>query len=75
MQESHQGKATLLRRGVIVFVGLAMLTGVEFWIAVGRLPATLPLLAVIALGKTALIAEYYMHLHQVFQSTDEGDHS
>lgn len=75
MQEAHQGKATLLRRGVIVLVGLAVLTGVEFWIAVGGLPATLPLLAVIALGKTALIAEYYMHLHYVFQTTDEGGHS
>ena len=72
MHES-EGKGTLLRRGVMVFVGLAILTGVEFWVAVGGLIASLPLLAVIAISKTALIVEYYMHLRGVFQ-TDEGEH-
>jgi len=74
MQASQQGKANKLRRGVIVFAGLAVLTGIEFWIAVGRLPATLPILTIIALGKAALIAQYYMHLHKIFQK-GEGDHS
>lgn len=73
MQESDQGKKTLLRRGVVVFVGLAVLTGLEFWVAVGGLPTSLPLLGIIAVGKTALIVEYYMHLRGVFQ-TDEGGH-
>lgn len=74
MQESRQAQTGLLRRGVIVFTGLAVLTGLEFWVAVGGLTASLPLLAVIALGKTALIGEYYMHLSGIFQM-DEGDHS
>ena len=72
MQDSEE-KGTLLRRGVLVFVGLAILTGVEFWVAVGGLIAPLPLLAVVAIGKTVLIAEYYMHLRNVFQ-TEEGEH-
>lgn len=72
MHESED-KGTLLRRGVMVFVGLAVLTGVEFWVAIGGLVAPLPLLAVVAITKTVLIAEYYMHLRGVFQ-TDEGGH-
>lgn len=73
MQESQPGSRALLRRGVIVFVGLAVLTGVEFWVAVGGLTAPLPLLAIAAIGKTALIVEYYMHLRSVLQ-TEEGGH-
>ena len=72
MQDSEE-KGTLLRRGVLVFVGLAILTGVEFWVAVGGLVAPLPLLAVVAIGKMVIIAEYYMHLRGVFQ-IDEGEH-
>jgi heme/copper-type cytochrome/quinol oxidase subunit 4 len=72
MHESED-KKMLLRRGVIVFVGLAVLTGVEFWVAVGGLTASLPLLGLMAIGKTALIVEYYMHLRGVFEP-DEGGH-
>lgn len=73
MHESED-RGTLLRRGVIVFGGLAVLTGVEFWVAIGGLIASLPLLAVVAVGKTALIAEYYMHIRSAAQ-LDEGGHS
>jgi heme/copper-type cytochrome/quinol oxidase subunit 4 len=72
MHES-EGKGMLLRRGVMVFVGLVLLTGVEFWVAIGGLIAPLPLLAVVAITKTVLIAEYYMHLRGVFQA-EEGGH-
>lgn len=73
MQASHSDKAALLQRGMMVFVGLAALTGVEFWVAVGGFAAPLPLLAVVALGKTALIAVYFMHLGKLFQG-EEGGH-
>lgn len=66
-------KAALLRLGVLVLVALAALTGVEFWVAVGGLAAPLPLLGLIALTKTALIAVYFMHLGKLFQS-EEGGH-
>ncbi|MFQ5615389.1 MAG: cytochrome C oxidase subunit IV family protein [Anaerolineales bacterium] len=68
---SNSDKKASKRRGVMVFIALAVLTGVEFWVAVGGLNGTLPLLAVVATGKTALIAEYYMHLRSV---TEEGGH-
>jgi heme/copper-type cytochrome/quinol oxidase subunit 4 len=72
MQTSHSDKAALMRQGVMVFVGLAALTGVEFWVAVGGFAAPLPLLAVVALGKTALIAVFFMHLGKLFLADEEG---
>ena len=65
MQTSEPNKSELLKRGVLVFVGLAVLTGVEFYAS--RVPGSaLVLLAVIGVGKAALILEYFMHLGKVF---------
>lgn len=72
MQESLSDKAALFRRGAIVFAALAGLTAIEFWVAVGGLTGTLPLLAVLALAKAAVIVEYYMHLRRVSQF-EEGE--
>ena len=69
--ESQAGKETLKRRGVVILAALAALTGVEFWVAIGGLDASLPLLVVVALGKAALIIEYFMHLRDLME---EGDH-
>ena len=72
MQTSHPDKAALLKRGVLVFVGLAVLTGVEFYAS--RVPGSaLALLTIMAVGKAALILEYFMHLGKVFQG-EEGGH-
>jgi heme/copper-type cytochrome/quinol oxidase subunit 4 len=71
MQETKEDTGGL-RRGVLVFVGLAVLTAIEFGIAIG-LAGSLPLLAVVAVAKTALILEYFMHLSSLFR-TDEGGH-
>ena len=72
MQTSEPNKSELLKRGVLVFVGLAVLTGVEFYAS--RVPGSaLVLLAVIGVGKAALILEYFMHLGKVFQG-EEGGH-
>lgn len=49
--------------GVRVFVGLAVLTVVEWFAA--RWPGALVWLAAIALAKTGLIAEYFMHYSQL----------
>jgi heme/copper-type cytochrome/quinol oxidase subunit 4 len=68
MQESPN----LLRRGVAVFIGLALLTGLEFWVAVGGLTASLPLLLIVALAKTVLILEYFMHVRHIFDSGEGG---
>ena len=59
------------RRNLIVFVILAVLTGVEFWLAVNLDNATVPLL-IVALIKAALIVQYFMHIYRLRR---EEDHS
>jgi hypothetical protein len=53
------------RRGILVFVGLAVLTALEFWIAyaAGGSPV---FLFIIVLAKAGLILQYYMHLGQLW---------
>lgn len=66
-------KASLLRRGVWVLVGLAVFTVIEFVVAVGGFgSALLALLALVALAKAVLIADYFMHLGAVFQPESGG---
>jgi len=66
-------KAAFLRLGVIVLVALAVLTGVEFWVAVGGLGGvTLTLLALVALAKAVLIVDYFMHVGKLFQPESGG---
>ncbi len=57
-------KARRVRIGVIVFVVLAVLTGVEYWIAVSMTGNLLPL-SVIAVAKVGLIAYFFMHIAQI----------
>jgi len=66
-------KAALLRLGVMVIVGLAVLTAVEYWVAIAHLGSPLlPLLAMVGLAKAVLILEYFMHLGKVFQPGEGG---
>jgi hypothetical protein len=53
------------RRGILVFVGLAVLTALEFWIASAAGGSTV-FLFIIVLAKAGLILQYYMHLGQVW---------
>jgi hypothetical protein len=55
--------AEKLRVGGRVFAALCVLTAVEWFAA--RWPGALLWLALIAAGKTALIAEYFMHYSQL----------
>lgn len=61
-----------LRRGVMVFMGLAALTAIEYGIAV--LEATPIFLWSIALVKAGLVLWFFMHLFRVF-GVDEEEHS
>lgn len=63
-------KSKELRRGVLVFVCLALLTALEYWIAVMGIPAIF--LWVIAILKAALVLVYFMHVGRLF--TAEGEH-
>jgi len=67
-----ESKAALLQRGLIVFIGLLVLSGLEYWVSVAL--SSLVLLALVAMMKAVLIMEYYMHLRLVGQSEEEGSH-
>ena len=72
MQEARTDKSALMRHGVMVFLALAVLTGVEFAVATGHLAASLFLLGLIALAKVTLIGTYFMHAGILFRA-EEGD--
>ncbi len=57
-------QARRVRVGVIIFLVLAVLTGVEYWIAVSMTGNLLPL-SLIALAKVGLIAYFFMHIAQI----------
>jgi len=58
-----QEKASMLSQGVFIFVYLAVLTLLEFGIAITFNSAVL--LVVIALVKAVLVVYYYMHIYQL----------
>lgn len=58
-----QDKKFMLGQGVVIFVYLAILTGLEFLIAISF--DAVPLLIVVALVKAALVAYYYMHVYKL----------
>jgi cytochrome c oxidase subunit IV len=59
------------RKGLVVFVGLAVLTVVEFLVAALAGGGT-ALLFVLILAKAGLIVQYYMHVDRVW--SQEGGH-
>lgn len=67
----HTDKKSVLNQGVIIFVFLAVLTALEFFVAVTM--DVVALLIVIALVKAGLVAYYYMHIYRL-NSEDEGEH-
>ncbi len=70
-QGSHaaDGKEPL-RIGWQVFIALAVLTIVEFALAV-VIDANLPILVVIAIMKAGLIMYYFMHVLKIWRSGEE----
>lgn len=62
--DSH-GKAEAMRTGLLVFLGLAVLTIVEFFIPF--LIDSIVLLIIIALLKAALIINYFMHVYRLWR--------
>lgn len=66
-------KAAKLKLGWIVIGALAVLTAVEYWVAVAIHSTVLPYLAVIALVKAWLIIQYFMHVSQLWRG-EGGEH-
>ncbi len=64
-EEVLAGRKAAYRRGLYVFIGLAVLTAIELLIAMA-LSGSAVLLFVIILAKVGLILQYYMHVDQVW---------
>src|SRR5262245_24126084 len=61
---SHtQDKKSMLSQGIVIFVYLAVLTALEFLVAISF--SSVPLLVTVALVKAALVGYYYMHVYKL----------
>ncbi len=67
--EKHSGS---LYQGVVIFVILAFLTAVEYFVAITN--ASVLLLTLTALLKAGLVMYYYMHMYKLSQESHEHDH-
>ncbi len=69
-----QDKKSMLGQGILIFIYLAVLTGLEFFVAISF--NSVPLLVVVALVKAALVLYYYMHVYKLnAESPDEDENS
>jgi len=68
-----QEKSSLLSQGVFIFVYLAVLTGLEFFVAITF--SSVPLLVVVALIKAALVVYYYMHVYKLNLESEIDEHA
>ncbi len=66
-------KTEILRQGAIIFVFLAVLTALEFFIAIAI--GAIPLLIVVALIKVSLVLYYYMHVYKLNEDSGDDRHS
>ncbi len=64
-------KSAVLREGVFVFLVLAVLTAVEYFIGVST--DLVGLIFVLLLVKAVLVVYFYMHISRLF-SSEEGGH-
>ncbi len=71
--EHHENKA-MLGQGILIFVYLAVLTVLEFLIAISF--RSVPLLVVVALVKAVLVVYYYMHVYKLssYSELDEASY-
>jgi len=65
-----QDKSAAYGQGVVIFVYLAVLTALEFFVAVAF--SAVSILVLIALVKAALVMYYYMHIYQL-NAESEGE--
>jgi cytochrome c oxidase subunit 3 len=68
-----QDKKSALGQGVVIFVYLAVLTVLEFFVAV-TFNAT-SILVVVAVIKAALVMYYYMHIYKLNEASEGDEHS
>ncbi len=68
-----QEKSSALGQGVVIFIYLAVLTVIEFFVAVAF--DAVPLLIVVAVIKAALVMYYYMHIYKLNNDDGADEHS
>src|ERR1700690_1154846 len=66
-------KAAVLNQGVIIFVFLAVLTALEFFVAVEI--GAIVLLIIMAIVKVGLVIYYYMHITKLNEDSGDDQHS
>jgi cytochrome c oxidase subunit 3 len=70
---NHENHSGTLYRGLLIFVILAFLTALEFFIAITS--ASVLLLSIAALIKVGLVMYYYMHIYKLMEEDGEHDHN
>lgn len=68
---SGENKANVYRTGINVFIALAVLTIVEYFISISGFNSTV-LLFIIAFVKAAAIIQWFMHVYRLWQPDEEG---
>ncbi len=65
-------EATAQRRGLVTFVALAVLTLLEYIVAVSldSVPLLIALLAAAALAKCWAITQYFMHIYRLWRGEE-----
>jgi amino acid transporter len=66
----HQTKGAAFRQGIVVALILALLTVIEYYVALA-LPSA-ALLFLLALVKSALVVYFFMHISRVWSSNQGG---
>src|SRR5574339_379844 len=66
-----QEKKSMLGQCILIFVYLAIFTGLEFFVAISF--NSVPLLVVVALVKAALVVYYYMHVYKLNLESEHDD--
>ena len=68
---THQNHSGSLRQGLVVFIILAFLTFIEFFIAITN--QSLLLLGTVAAIKAGLVLYYYMHIYKLIEMDESVD--
>ncbi len=66
-------KSSAFRQGVVIFVYLAVLTALEYFVAVTF--KAISILVVVAILKAALVMYYYMHIYKLNEDSGDDTHS
>jgi cytochrome c oxidase subunit 3 len=66
-------RTDVLRQGLVIFIFLAVLTALEFFIAVAI--GAFALLVVVALIKVGLVLYYYMHIYKLNEASGDDQHA